>query len=82
MDHYSSLNDNRCGDGSSEAQAVVVSSIFEEYAWVERHCPGFQRLMQALKIIDGKPYDVLILRNDQGEERTVFFDISQFYSKG
>ncbi len=69
------------GDGSSAAQAVVVGSVAEEYAWVARHCPGFQFQMQSLQLIDGKPYDVLTLRNAQGEERQIFFDISRFYGK-
>lgn len=67
------------GDGSSPAQAVVVGSVAEEYAWVQRRCPGFQPQMQALQQIDGRPYDVLTLRNAKGEERKVYFDISRFY---
>jgi cation diffusion facilitator CzcD-associated flavoprotein CzcO len=69
------------GDGSSAAQAVVVGSVSEEYAWVQKNCPGFQLQMQSLQNIDGKPYDVLALKNDQGEERNVYFDISQFFGK-
>ncbi|CAN5585230.1 hypothetical protein BH11PLA2_BH11PLA2_35020 [soil metagenome] len=69
------------GDGSSAAQAVVVGSVGEEYAWIQRNCPGFQPQMQALQEIDGKPYDVHTLRNAAGEERTVYFDISRFYGK-
>jgi hypothetical protein len=68
-------------DGSSLARAIVVGSIGEEYAWVQRRCPGFRPQMQALQEIDGRPYDVLTLRNDRGEERTVYFDISRFYGK-
>ena len=67
------------GDGSSPAQAVIVNGIAEEYQWVRTHCPGFEAHQQALTHIDGKPYDVLKLRNEAGEERTVFFDISSFF---
>jgi hypothetical protein len=66
-------------DGSSPEKAIVVGSIAEEYAWMQRHCPGFHPGMQALSEIDGKPYDVLTWRNDRGEERTVYFDISRFF---
>jgi hypothetical protein len=72
---------NGGGDGSSPAQAVIVGSVGEEYAWVQRNCPGFQVQMQSLSHIDGKPYDVLKVRNAQGEERSVYFDISPFFGK-
>ncbi len=69
----------KSGDGSSAAQAVVVSGIAEEYQWIRLNCSGFMPHMQALKHIDGKPYDVLTLRNESGEERVVYFDISNFF---
>ena len=68
-------------DGSSPEKALVVGSVGEEYAWVQRHCPGFQPEMQALREIDGKPYDVLTLHNDRGEQRTVYFDIARFFGR-
>ena len=68
-------------DGSSAEKAIVVGGVPEEYDWVARHCPGFRFRMQALQEIEGKPYDVLTLRNEQGEERTVYFDISSFFGK-
>ena len=69
----------RSGDGSSAAQAVVVDGIAEEYQWVRANCPGFAVHRQSLQQIDGRPYDVLTLRNEQGEERVVYFDISRFF---
>jgi hypothetical protein len=57
-------------DGSSPEKAVTVHSIGEEYAWMQRRCPGFQPGMQSLQHIDGKPYDVLTWRNETGEERS------------
>jgi len=68
-------------DGSSPEQAIVVGSVGEEYAWMQRHCPWFQPGTQSLEQIEGKPYDVLTWRNDQGEERTVYFDISRFFGR-
>jgi hypothetical protein len=68
-------------DGSSPERAVVVGSIGEEYAWMQRHYPGFKPGMQALQDIDGKPYDILTWRNDRGEERIVYFDISSFFGR-
>lgn len=69
------------GDGSSPERAVVVGSVAEEYQWMQRQCPGFRPKMQALREIDGKPYDVLTWENDHGEERTVYFDISGFFGR-
>ena len=69
------------GDESPAAQAVVVGSVSEEYAWIQRNCPGFKVRMQSLQQIDGKPFDVLKIQNEQGEERTVYFDISSFFGK-
>lgn len=66
-------------DGSSPEQAIVVQSIGEEYAWMQRHCPGFQPQSQALIEHNGKPYDALTWCSARGEERTVYFDISAFY---
>lgn len=69
------------GDGSSPEQAVVVGSVSEEYAWMQRNCPGFRPGMQALQEIDGKAFDVLTWQNDRGEKRTVYFDISGFFGR-
>lgn len=66
-------------DGSSPEKAIIVGSVREEYAWMQSHHPGFQPGMQALREIDGKPYDVLTWHNDKGEERTIYFDISRFF---
>lgn len=68
-------------DGSSPQKAIVVGSIPEEYQWVQRNCRGFTFYQQALQHIDGKPYDVLFLRSETGEERRVYFDISSFFGQ-
>lgn len=57
----------------------MVNSIEEEYSWMRSRYPGFQPGTQALTQEDGIPYDVLIWRNDKGEERVVYFDISKFF---
>jgi hypothetical protein len=68
-------------DGSSPENAIVVGSVAEEYAWMQRHCAGFRPGMQSLQEIGGKPYDVLTWHNAKGEERTVYFDISGFFGR-
>ena len=81
MDTHSRNTEPGDGGGSSAAQAVIVDSVAAEYAWMRRHCPGFRLQQQVLQRINGKPHDVHILRNDDGEERTIYFDISEFYGK-
>lgn len=68
-------------DGSTPEKAIVVASVEAEYAWLQRHCPGFRFGMQALCEIGGKPYDVLTVKDAKGEERTVYFDISGFFGQ-
>ena len=68
-------------DGLSPEKAVVVNSVGAEYEWIQRNCPGFRLVMQALQEVEGAPYDVLTLRNARGEEKTVYFDISRFFGK-
>jgi hypothetical protein len=68
-------------DGSSPDKAIAVSSIDAEYKWVQRNCPGFMPRSQSLQNINGTMYDVLELQNQQGQERIVYFDITQFYGK-
>jgi uncharacterized membrane protein YkoI len=68
-------------DGASPETAIVVSSVEAEYKWVQRNCPGYRFLSQSLQEINGTMYDVLELQNRQGEERTVYFDITQFFGK-
>jgi hypothetical protein len=65
-------------DGTSPEKAIVVQSVDEEYEWIQHHFPGFRVERQVLGEFNGKPFDILNCRNDQGEERTVFFDISAF----
>ena len=70
---------NKGRDGSSPEKAVIVNGIAEEYQWIRTNCPGFVPQMQALQHINDRPYDVLTLRNENGEERVVYFDIANFF---
>ncbi len=64
--------------GSSPEKAVILRGVSEEHQWMARNHPGFVPEAQALQEIEGKPYDVLTWRDERGEERTVYFDISAF----
>jgi hypothetical protein len=67
--------------GSTPETAITVPSIAAEYQWVKANCPGYRPGGQALVRVNGKPYDRLTLRNTDGRERTVFFDISTFFGR-
>ncbi len=60
-DDFDTQGGNR--DGTSVEKAIVVGSVEEEYAWMQRHCPGFQPGLQALQFVSSKPYDVLTWHN-------------------
>lgn len=69
-------------EGRSVEKAIVVGSIPEEYEYVRKVCIGCQLLEQSLIFEDGKPFDVLRLKQPNGEEISYYFDISKFYGKG
>jgi hypothetical protein len=65
--------------GSSPAMAIVVHAVDEEYAWIRQHFPGWRIGVQRCDEIDGRSYDIITLRADDGGcEREVHFDISSF----
>ena len=68
-------------DGSSPEKAIVVTDVGAEYAWLREHYSGFDRATQSVSEIDGKFFDVHVLIKDEGDERTVYFDISEFYGE-
>jgi hypothetical protein len=68
-------------DGSSPDKAIVAASVAAEYDWLAKNYPGFTPMRQSLQDIEGKPYDVIVLRLAPGEEKTLYFDISSFYGK-
>jgi hypothetical protein len=68
-------------NGSEPAQAVVVPSVDAEYEWVRRHYPNYAVVRQSLMEIAETTYDVLLLSAPDGQEREVYFDISQFYGQ-
>ena len=68
-------------DGSSVENAIVVNSVEEEYAWIQHHHAEFRLERQALRGVDDKMIDVLMLRNDENATRTVYFDITSFFNQ-
>ena len=68
-------------DGSSAEKAIVVGSVAEEYQWLQQNCPGWTLQQQSLRDIEGKPYGVMTLQSNNGDERDVYFDIGRFFGK-
>jgi hypothetical protein len=74
-------SDKTTNDGLSFENAIKVNSIAEEYDYVRRNCSKCKFLGQSLVEKKGKPYDVLMLKKENGEEVSYYFDISSFYGK-
>jgi hypothetical protein len=79
------------GDGKSIETAVVIGArssmvgVSAEYEYVgARHGKrnvDWKLESQALINQDGKSYDVLKINLNDGESKTYYFDITQFYGK-
>jgi hypothetical protein len=70
------------GDGSSFEDAVVViggtilSGPHAEYAYLERHFPGYECREQRVRQHKGRTFDVLQFTTTAGEKKVMHFDIS------
>ena len=76
------------GDGRSKGQAIVIkgapnssAGIDAEYAWLRKYRPGWVKGAQALLNENDKYYDRIDLITPQGENKTIFFDITDFFGK-
>ena len=68
-------------EGGSLETAYVVGGISEEYAILRKR--GLNSTMQQLRLVKGRPYDVLIATDPAtGAPMEVWFDISSFFGKG
>jgi len=72
-------------DGSSYEKAVIIKEKSEltgvdaEYTWLKKNYPGYKMKSQAVKNYNKKPYDILTILTASGEEKVIYFDISNFY---
>ena len=76
------------GDGSSYQQAVVIkgaedekAGIAAERAWLEQRYPGFQKGRQSLVHSGGRLYDLIEFTTADGQKKSVYFDITDFFGK-
>ena len=68
-------------DGSSFDQAIAVSRVEEEYAWLAKTHPGATVLTQMLVHRHDRHYDVLTLALASGESQQMFFEVPGFTPK-
>jgi len=68
------------GDGKSPATAYWVLTISEEYYIINRL--GYKHKNHALHSVSGKKVDVLQTVGEKGDERTFYFDVTHFSSRG
>jgi hypothetical protein len=68
-------------DGSTFDKAVIVGSTRAEYLYIDRTFNGASIMTQIMKEHNGKPYDIVTIRSEEGVEQDVYFDISKFYRK-
>ena len=75
------------GSGTSFADAVIVDEknesdgVAAEYAWLKVHYPGYSIIEQSLVFNEQKPYDLMKIKTEDGDKKTIYFDISSFYGK-
>jgi len=52
-----------------------------EHDWLEIHYPDYTLIEQSLIADGGKHYDVMPIKTANGEEKKIYFDISDFFGK-
>ena len=76
------------GDGSSIERAVLIKNakgeedgVAAESHWVRTVHPGWRKGDQALLSDKGRSYDRIEYRTPNGETKTLYFDITEFFGK-
>jgi hypothetical protein len=75
------------GTGTSFTDAIIVdentetAGVAAEYKWLKANYPGYSLISQSLVYNEGKPYDVMDIKTASGEEKKIYFDISNFFGK-
>jgi predicted Zn-dependent protease len=74
-------------DGSSYGKAIVVKAknetkgIAAEYKWLQENYPGYKLRSQSLDSKDKKHYDIMHITTKDGDEKSIYFDITHFFGK-
>ncbi len=73
--------------GLSFNAAIIINETTEtkgvnaEYAWLKKNYPGYKTKSQSLVTQDKKPFDIITIVTQGGDELKVYFDISNFFGK-
>lgn len=74
-------------DGSSYENAIVIKAkdemtgVAKVYSKLKELYPGYKLVSQGSGSKNGKQYDTMRIITSNGEEKSVYFDISSFYGK-
>jgi hypothetical protein len=74
-------------DGSSFEKAIIIkektegSGVSAEYKWLKENYPGYRSVGQSLSHHDGKPFDIIRIKTSGGAEKSIYFDISNYFGK-
>ena len=76
------------GEGLGCADAVILlgarnslEGVLAENAWIVEHHPGYRKIGQGLVGREGRWYDEIDIRNADGVEKTICFDITSFFKE-
>jgi len=74
-------------DGSDFEKAIVIDKksegpgIAEEYKWLKENYPGYTLITQSLQQKDKRYFDVMKIKTKDGDEKNIYFDITNFFGK-
>jgi hypothetical protein len=74
-------------DGSSFEKAIIINENREkagvdaEYAWIYKNYPGCKVSQQSLTENKKIPYDILKIVTADGQQKSIYFNISKFFGK-
>lgn len=68
--------------GSSRRQAIVVSNVLDEYAWIQERYPDHRVTFQALCWFPDGFFDMLRIESDDGDVRELYFALGRRSRKG
>jgi hypothetical protein len=72
-------------DGSSYEKAIIIKEKSEltgvdaEYTWLKQNYPGYKAKKQLASVNNNKHYDIITIVIGTGEEKDIYFDITNFY---
>ena len=84
---HSTNKEQHIRDGSSFENAIIIKEHSEskgvdaEYIWLHENFPGYKLIGQYLLNNNKKPFDKLDIQTADGQNKSIYFDISNFFGK-